>query len=138
MKRDDFILLLAGLGGVAAIVALTAPLIWTMIQPKPIKPTGKPTAFVYDYPWGELAGERHWSQVETGGWREVYPDGKTVNYFKEVRREKLERCGGTVVEREDGTNFKILIADRDCEKMWLFYQIGDGAWNFMGAMKSVK
>lgn len=138
MKKDDVILLLAGLGGVAAIVALTIPLIWTIIQPKPVKPTGKPEGFVYNSPWGELAGERLWSQMETGGWREVYPNGTTVKYFKEVRREKLERCEGTVVEREDGSNFKVLIADRGCEKMWLFFQIGDGEWQFMGVMKSVK
>lgn len=138
MKKEDVILMLAGLGGAVAIIALTIPLILTAMKPKPVKLTGKPVSFTYDYPYGDLAGERQWSQTADGMWREVYPDAKTIIYFKELRREKLEQCQGTVVERDDATNFKVLFADRDCQKQWLFYQVGDGEWQFAGTMKSVQ
>ncbi|MBO3273682.1 hypothetical protein [Pseudomonas schmalbachii] len=138
MKKDDFILLLAGLGGAGGIIALSIPLVLAFMQPKPVKLTGSPESFTFDYPHGEFAGERSWSQIGKGIWRETLPHGRNFTKFKEIRRTNFGRCKATIVEREDAPNFKIFIADRDCEKQWLYYQVGNEEWQFMGVMKSVK
>ncbi|MNE35548.1 hypothetical protein D3C77_242110 [compost metagenome] len=138
MKKDDLILLLAGLGGAVAIVALAIPLVLAFMQPKPEKPAGIPESFSFDYPIGEYPGKRHWSKIDKDVWKETYPGEKIFNKFKEVGRAKFDKCEGTVVEREGATSFKVLIADRNCENKWLFFRIGNGEWKYMGEMHSVK
>lgn len=97
---------------------------------------GRLVEFSFYYSFGELAGERNWAQVKPGVWIESYPDKKLFTAFREVGRMTNNGCEGSVVERQDGSSFKVFIPDKDCDKKWLWFQVAGGTWSFLGSMNS--
>ncbi|MCY1276887.1 hypothetical protein D9M70_255600 [compost metagenome] len=97
---------------------------------------GRLVKFSFYYSFGELAGDREWSQVKPGVWIEAYPNNKLFTAFREVGRMTNFGCSGSVVERQDSSGFKVFIPDKDCEKKWLWFQVGGGPWSFLGSMNS--
>lgn len=85
---------------------------------------GRPVRFIFDYPYGQYAGPRHWNQVKEGVWIETYPDGNIFIAFRETGRMKQDGCEGIVVERQDNAGFKVFIPDRGCKNMRLWWQAG--------------
>lgn len=104
----------------------------------PIQSLGRPVRFTFDYPYGDLAGTRYWTQVKDGVWIETYPDGKLFSPFREIGRSTYDSCKGIVVQRQDATALKIFIPDKGCEKMWLWAQAGGSGWGFLGQMNGVE
>lgn len=97
---------------------------------------GRPTRFRFDYPFGEFAGTRDWTQVKEGVWIESYPNNQLFTAFRETERVKGV-CNGIIVERQDASGFQIYIPDKSCANKQLLWRTHAGAWSLLGEMKDV-
>jgi hypothetical protein len=125
-----------GVGAMAMLVAVAVYLLFISSDNRNLP--DKPKNFQFNYPHGEFAGVRNWRYSPDGIWREYYAQDARFTQFKETGRTALNGCQGTVVTRVAVPSFDIFIPDRGCKKMWLYHDINQSGWTFLGEMKSVE
>jgi hypothetical protein len=126
-----------GMGAIAVLVVVAVYLLFANSDNRTL-PIQKPVNFQFSYPHGEFAGIRNWRYSSDGTWKEYYAQDARFTQFKESGRTTLNGCQGTVVARVAAPTFNIFIPDKDCKKMWLYDDINQAGWTFLGEMKSVE
>ncbi|MGY6039356.1 hypothetical protein [Aeromonas sp. AE23HZ002T15] len=100
---------------------------------------GRPVKFNFYYQFGPQAGIRDWSQVRRGVWIEMYPDSSMFTILREVERQSVDGCDGTIVTQQHSQQFKVFIPDIGCEMMWLRFQLNDNeGWQWLGKMNAIQ
>ncbi|WP_036625206.1 hypothetical protein [Pantoea sp. AS-PWVM4] len=106
-------------------------------QLSPADALGRPVRFNFYYQFDPYPGTRNWVQVQRGIWIEMYPNPEITTIFREIGRETVDGCPGTIVTQIKTQLFKVFIPDLGCKMMWLRFQYDDIQWRWLGHMNDV-
>lgn len=100
---------------------------------------GAPSRFSLAYEFEPYPGNRQWTRVKSGVWVEVYPNPSIVSVHREVERQNVDGCLGTVVTPMEPGQLKLFIPDVGCARMWMRFKDGEAKeWSWLGRMSEIE